>query len=401
MTILEQLQSPHCWEKYYLYKAAQEGDSAFEKQLLHFIAEKGYLPVVGAILREEPFPLPCKAVISKQNTAKKRIVYTYPNAENIVLKLITYLMLRRYDHLFSPNLYSFRPGKTAKDAIRKLNAVPDIETMYSYKADISNYFNSVPIDRLLPMLEAALSDEPQLFAFLRRLLENPDVLEGGKQIQEQKGIMAGTPLSAFYANLYLRELDRIFAVQKIPYARYSDDMIAFAPTAEERDRLAKMIREFLAEYGLSLNPEKECFASPEEGWVFLGFRTQNGTVDIAPASVVKIKQKMRRKTRALSRWAKRGHHTGEQAAAAFIRIFRHKLLEPPEGRELSWSSWFFPVINTAESLRIIDNYAQDCLRYLISGTHTKARFNVRYDTLKALGWKSLVHEYYLHRSDLP
>ena len=101
MTILEQLQSPQCWEKYYLYKAAQEGDSAFEKQLLHFIAEKGYLPIVGAILREEPFPLPRKAVISKQNTAKKRIVYTYPNAENIVLKLITYLMLRRYDHLFS------------------------------------------------------------------------------------------------------------------------------------------------------------------------------------------------------------------------------------------------------------------------------------------------------------
>jgi hypothetical protein len=61
---------------------------------------------------------------------------------------------------------------------------------------------------------------------------------------------------------------------------------------------------------------------------------------------------------------------------------------------LSWSLWYFPVINTVESLREIDRYAQDCLRFLISGRRTKARYNVRYDDLKQLGYRSLVHEYY-------
>ena len=79
--------------------------------------------------------------------------------------------------------------------------------MYAYKADISNYFNSIDVDRFLPELQQAISDDPELFAFLSVQLSEPRVLEKGKELIEQKGIMAGTPLSAFYANLYLRDLD--------------------------------------------------------------------------------------------------------------------------------------------------------------------------------------------------
>ena len=56
--------------------------------------------------------------------------------------------------------------------------------------------------------------------------------------------------------------------------------------------------------------------------------------------------------------------------------------------------WYFPVINTAESLGVIDRYAQDCLRFLLSGKRTKARFSVRYEDMKKLGYRNLVHEYY-------
>ena len=62
--------------------------------------------------------------------------------------------------------------------------------------------------------------------------------------------------------------------------------------------------------------------------------------------------------------------------------------------DLTWSLWFFPVITTPDSLHEIDLYAQDLLRFLISGKHTKSRFNVRYEDLKELGYKSLVNEYY-------
>ncbi len=381
------------WLDFLAYKKEHHISAWREKELSEFIEKREYESVCREIERGS-FPLPKKAIISKQNSSKKRIVYTYPKNENLVLKLLTHLILRKYDHLFYSGLYSFRPGRGAKDAVRRFARDRRIEKMYSYKVDISDYFNSVDIALLLPMLDAALSDDPELLAFCRALLLEERVLEKGKPVEERKGIMAGTPLSSFYANLYLRELDGHFYENRIPYARYSDDIIVFAETKKKCFEYAEFIKNFLNKMKLSVNPEKELFAGAGEEWTFLGFVFRGGKVDIAPASVKKLKMKMRRKARALARWAKRKGLSGEKAAIAFIRAFNRKLFDNPTDTDLTWARWFFPVINTSESLKIIDNYAQDCIRFLMEGTRTKARFNARYEDIKRLGYRSLVHEFY-------
>ena len=467
MSLVSKLSCKESWEEYLTYKTSLAVRGKSQKDLARLVEDQSYIPAVRRISSGEDWPLPRRVVISKMSSQKKRVVYIYPEPENTVLKLLTYLLLRKYDGLFSDGLYSFRPGVTAKDAVRKLRRTSGIASMWSYKVDISNYFNSVPVERFLPVLKAAVADDPELFDFLARLLSEPRVMEWADQpevlgengfadeaedlaeglangtdapelsaalhgstggfriIEEQKGIMAGTPLSAFYANLYLMDMDRHFQEEGVLYARYSDDIIVFAKTEEEVRARAAEIRAMLAEKGLAVNPNKETVASPEGGWTFLGFSHKDGVTDIAPATVLKIKGKMRRKARALVRWREKNGRTGEQAAAAFIRVFNRKLLgisgkpeerssggekaagaqnvrEPMENsldgplteRDLTWSLWFFPVISTTKSLQEIDNYAQDCLRYIISGKRTKARFNVRYEDLKALGYRSLVHEYY-------
>ncbi len=394
MSLLEQLSDPVCWERFYEYKTSLACPKAFAKELRQFIDGRGWEPVCEGIRSGAPFPLPAKAVISKQGSRKKRTVYTYPAPENTVLKLLTWLLLRKYDGLFSEGLYSFRPGITAKDAVRKLQQTRDLACLYSYKADISNYFNSVPVEKLLPLLSETLAGDPALSAFLTGLLTEPRVLDGERIITEQKGIMAGTPLSAFYANLYLKDLDRSFPERGVPYARYSDDIILFAETAGQRDIYAEEVKAFLADRGLSMNPDKEVFGDPAEGFIFLGFEFRDGEVDIAPVSLMKLKKKMRRKTRALARWSRRKGLSGEKAAAAFIRVFNRKLFLTEGDNELSWSRWFFPVITRADRLHVIDLYAQDCIRFLAGGTRTKARFGVRYEDLKRMGYRSLVHAWY-------
>lgn len=398
-SLLNKLGDRETWERFYAYKCALVCPKSFAGELRRFIDREAYLPVYEAICRGDPFPLPVKKSIAKLGTEKKRVVYTYPPAENMVLKLLTWLLLRRYDDRFSPTLYSFRPGRSAKEAVQALRRIPDLDAMYAYKADIHDYFNSIPIPRLLPLLEDMTGEDTALLAFLRRLLEEPEALEGGSPVREQKGIMAGTPLSAFYANLYLAELDRHFAELGVPYVRYSDDVILFAPVREEAEAYAAWIRAFLDSRGLSLNSQKEALTAPGEGWTCLGFFCRGETVDIAEATVRKLKGKMRRKAHALARWADRTGAERERAAAAFIRVFNRKLLEGPVNSELTWSCWFFSVINTVESLREIDRYAQDCLRRLLSGKNTKARYNVRYRDLKALGYRSLVNAYYSFSSD--
>ena len=403
MGLLDELRSEESWQAFYQYKISHHCTRAFAEELTAFIDGKGYLPVLESIAAGKEFPLPRKTILNKLRSGKKRVVYTYPAAENMVLKLLTFLMIRRYDCLFDDNLYSFRPNHGAKEALRYLSESPEIGEMFAYKVDISNYFNSIDLSLLLPMLRDVLREDPELYVFLAGLLTETRVLApvdhtdcGTEQaiLVEEKGIMAGTPLACFYANLFLRELDHSFATREILYARYSDDIILFAGTAEERARLTGEVSDFLAARHLSVNPEKEVCSDPHEKWVFLGCSYLDGTVDIAPASAAKLKHKMRRKTRALKRWQEKKQLTPQHAAVAFIRAFHRKLFENPNAQDLTWTRWYYPVINTPQTLSEIDHYAQDCLRYLLSGKRTKGRFQVRYEDLKALGYRSLVNAYY-------
>ena len=394
MSLLKLLRDEKTWNEFYAYKTSlvQGGDT---KALRDFIDRREYELVCDAIEKGEPFPLPARKEISKMSTAKKRVVYTYPQRENTVLKLLTYLLLRKYNDIFEYSLFSFRPGKTAKEAVRTLRRRAGTDRMYSYKVDISDYFNSVPVDRLLPMLEETLGEDRELFTFLSGLLTESSVISKGNIITEdRKGIMAGTPLSAFYANLYLKDMDSYFTQKGRIYARYSDDVIIFSDSREAALQDAAAVREYLAGKGLGVNESKEVISAPEEGWTYLGFYCGHGRTDIAPATIKKLKGKMRRKAKALRRWADRNDVSGERAAKAFIRIFNRKLLEGPHDNELTWSCWFFSVIDTTDSLKEIDHYAQEQIRFLLSGTRTKARYNYRYEDLKRLGYKNIVNAYY-------
>ena len=383
------------WQEYLEYKRSSGRLlNREEQELSAFVRQQKYLSVVETIRSGGTFPPPRKSAISKMNSTKKRIVYTYPSAENQVLKLLTYLLLRKYDDRFSDNLYSFRAGRTPKDAIRRLTYHPGISRMWSYKADTSNYFNSVPVEKMLPILERTLSSEPVLCRFIVSLLTNPLVNDRGKLVPEEKGIMAGTPISTFLANLYLSGLDAHFAAEGILYARYSDDVIVFSPSREALEQQVAWIHRFLSDAGLSINPSKESYTAPGESWIFLGFSYHKGVIDIAPASVEKLKAKMRRKSRALARWRDRKHVPGENAAKAFIRAFNRKLFEGVPEHDLTWARWYFPVITTADSLKIIDAYAQQCIRTLATGTHTKAAYQFRYEDMKKLGYVTLVNRYY-------
>lgn len=408
MSLIDQLGKKEIWEQFYEYKTSLACPKDIAGRLRSFIDEERYIPVIGEINdvlskedKDHGFPLPKRSVISKQSSRKKRVVYTYPDDVNTVLKLLTYLILRRYDGIFYDNLFSFRAGRSAQYAVKRILKVPGVFKKYTYKVDVSNYFNSIPADRLTKELNQIIVDDPKLLTFLKALLEEEKVTDKitGKEITEQKGIMAGTPLASFYANVYLKDLDGIFFERGVPYFRYSDDILVLGDTYEEVKGYADQIREFLNSKGLDVNPSKEEFGSPKEGFVFLGFYFNNGKIDVAPASVKKLKQKMRRKMRALERWKNRNRLTGIKAAKAFIRVFNHKLLEFSGDSDLSWSHWYFSVINTTDSLHIIDLYAQDCIRYLVSGSRTKNRYNVRYDDIKSMGYQSLVHAYYSYEKD--
>ena len=357
------------------------------------VENERYLPVARAFIRGEGPGIPERKRINKMGTGKKRTVYCFSPDETRVLKLLAFL-LYRYDDRFSPNCYAFRRGIKASDAIFQLRKALRGQKMWAYKLDIHDYFNSISIPLLLPLLKELLADDLPLYAFFERMLTDDRARADGRIVRENRGVMAGTPTSPFLADVYLMEIDRYFSEAGVVYARYSDDIILFAPDPETLASHKAVLLGFLKKYGLTVNPEKEKIYTPDEPFEFLGFRCQGEAIDISHAARSKMKGKIRRAARSLARWRITKGLSPEQAMKGMIRIFNAKLFEGEDPDSLSWSRWFFPVINRTEGLQEIDRYLQQYLRYLSTGRHTKINYRVRYQTLKSLGYRSLVHEFY-------
>ena len=392
--ILDLLSEQQTWEEFLTYRLLKGRFNWYEfDEADTYVSKKQYRDVVARLQRGDPLSVPTRHLVNKMGSGKKRVVYSFPPEEMIVMKAMAYL-LYRYDAQLAPNCYSFRRGLTAHDAIRHLVRTIDNQPMWAYKLDIHNYFNSISIPQLLPILSEVLADDPPLYAFFERLLTDGRALSGDEIICEKRGVMAGTPTSPFLANIYLREVDRHFADAGVLYARYSDDIILFAPDRQTLDRHIDELNTFLEKYQLEVNPDKVRIYRPDEAFDFLGFKCKRHHIDIADATRQKMKDKIRRKARALQRWRSKNDVDGEKAMKAFIRHFNRKFFESDNPSTLTWAKWFFPIINQTEGLKEIDRYLQSNLRYVATGRHNKANYRIRYDLLKELGYRSLVHEFY-------
>ena len=398
-SIITKLTDQQSWEELlarrllrgcYTWRGFEEAD--------RFVGEKLYLSVTQQIIQGESLGVPVKKTVNKMGSNKKRVVYTYGPDQMRALSLISYL-LYRYDHCFAPNCYAFRQGMRPQDAIRQVNKALGYQPMWCYKLDIHNYFNSIPVELLLPMLSEMLVDDEPLYRFFEQMLTDDRVMVNGEIIKEQHGIMAGTPTSPFLANVYLNAVDHYFHEAGVVYARYSDDIILFAPDRDTLETYKATLLGFLQQLRLEVNPDKERIYAPNEPFEFLGFQCHGHDVGISHAAVIKMKGKISRRTRSMMRWRKRKGVGAEKAMEALIRHFNRKFFEMDDPDTLTWSRWFFPVINRTEGLKEIDQYLQQQIRHLSTGKYGKANYRIDYSTLKQLGYRSLVNEYYRSTHD--
>ncbi|MBO6027416.1 MAG: hypothetical protein J6P73_09250 [Bacteroidales bacterium] len=393
-SIITQLARQETWEEFLAYRLHKGRFTWHEfEDADTYVEKEQYLPMAQRIVKEEALEIPTKKIINKMGTGKKRVVYSFNAEEMKLLKLIAHL-LYRYDNHFASNCYAFRRGVRAHDAIVNINKAIQGQKMWAYKIDIHDYFNSIPIPRLLPMLADLLADDPPLYRFFERMLTVDQAVYNGQVVEEKRGVMAGTPTAPFLANVYLSDVDYFFEKAGVVYARYSDDIILFAPDEALLNQHKAALLRLIAEHGLEVNPSKEKVFTPDEAYEFLGFSCHGNDIDIAASTKQKMKGKISRKARSLMRWQSRNGIGSACAMKAMINCFNHKFFESDDPETLTWSRWFFPVITQTEGLKEIDHYLQQNIRFLSTGRHSKANYRISFDQLKELGYKSLVNEFY-------
>ncbi len=408
-SILEKAKTETEWISFLDYKLERQHLSKQEEtEIRNFIEKKAFLPLC-ALWEQNAFPatLPIRRAVNKEGTKKKRIVYSFPGEEGIFLKFIAYHLFA-FDDVFSKNCYAFRRGYGVKDAIRRLRTTPGIRQKYCLKIDVSNYFNSIDVDILLKKLDFVEKSDPKLFRLLQKILKEDRVINGDSPsgnhdkstnttspgiLTDSHGAMAGTPISPFFANVYLSELDYLFEELEIPYFRYSDDILLFAETMADLQYYRERLEAVLTKLRLSVNPEKVTVTAPGEVFEFLGFSYHEGEIDLSANTIRKMKAKIKRKAEALRRWQRKKNLSADKAAIGFIRAMNYKFFGD-DSDEFSWNRWFFPNLTTDAGLKEIDAYMQEYIRYAVTGRHYKGNYRIRYDQLKKWGYRNLVHEFY-------
>ena len=377
-SILDEIINENIWNEYIDFKEKQLSVSRQElDEIRKYVSSKKYINIARAIAKGEyTFSIPTKHFINKINKSKKRVVYTYNEEEK-----------------YSNNFYSFRRNIIVKDGIKRIISTPNLNQLYGYKIDISNYFNSIDINLLLKKLETFLSSDKRLFNFIKKLLLDDKVMLNGEIIHEKKGIMAGVSISSFLANIFLTEIDTYFESENALYLRYSDDIILFAEK-ELIDYYIEKLDNFILINKLTINEEKRKYILPNDKWDYLGFSIENGEIDISNISKQKIKGKIKRISRKLRRWMLKKDAKPERAILAMNRKINKKFYGMNNNNELTWELWYFPIINTTKGIHEIDLYVQQTLRYIATGKYNKKNYNITYTKLKELGYRPLVSEYY-------
>jgi len=168
-----------------------------------------------------------------------------------------------YEPVFLDCSYGFRPGRSAHDALRTVNAAcMRGEVNWVLEADIESFFDSIDRKKLMEMLRQRANDE----SFLRLVGKclHVGVLDGEKYTEPDVGTAQGSALSPMLGNIYLHHvldvwLDREVRPQlrgKASLARYADDLVIGFERREDAEKVMAMLHQRMAEYGLRLHPEK-------------------------------------------------------------------------------------------------------------------------------------------------
>lgn len=389
---------------FYIYEKTKEKNPRNRKKLTAYkqIIDSGeYIDIACQVLEKKYiFSIPKKVEINKIETNKKKTIYIFNYQDDMLLKVFARILMTKYSHLISEKCHSFQSNKGAKTAFKSILSDKSINQKWAYKTDISNFFNSIYINDFLKNLPIEIKKDSVSMYVLYSVLNNNFALFENKIIRESKGLMAGTAIAPFLSNLYLQKVDDYFASQKVTYARYSDDILLFDDKIQLQNHINYLKIE-LNKRNLTINKSKTSIIPPEHEWTFLGFSYHKGTIEIAKVTQQKLKAKIKRLSKRYLRLKTNKQLSDNEIVTMLINKINRKMLGKNfDNNDLCWSRWFFPLINTAKSLKEIDKFVQDKIRYSITGCYQKKNYKILpYSTMQRLNYQPISKLYYLFKHD--
>ena len=141
--------------------------------------------------------------------------------DRVVQTALVHVIEPILDNEFHDQSYGFRQGRSCHDALRRVEELLEAGYVYVVDADLKSYFDTIPKDRLLALVQQKISDS-RVLRLIEMYLEQ-GILEELRVWTPETGVPQGAVLSPVLSNLYLNPLDHQMAANGYQMVRYADD----------------------------------------------------------------------------------------------------------------------------------------------------------------------------------
>ena len=250
---------------------------------------------VETLLRGSYQPQPVRGIKIPKPGGGMRQLGIPTVVDRLVQQAILQVLQPILDPTFSGSSFGFRPGRGAHDALAK--ARKHVADGYGIVVDLDleQFFDRVNHDILMARLARRIGDK-RLLRIVRCFLQ-AGMMRDGLDVKRYEGTPQGGPLSPLLANLLLDDLDKELERRGHRFVRYADDCNIYVRSKRAGCRVMASVTKFLGKrLRLKINPAKSAVAHVKER-SFLGYRLlPGGNLGIAPKSLQRAKDKLRRIT---------------------------------------------------------------------------------------------------------
>lgn len=214
--------------------------------------------------------------------------------DRFIQQAIQQVLTPIFEPTFSDSSYGFRPGKSARQAVRQAQLFIRQGKRIVVDIDLEKFFDSVNHDILMSKLAYSIQDK-RILKTIRRYLQ-AGVMLNGCCVTTEEGTPQGGPISPLLANIMLNDLDQELTKRGHSFVRYADDCNIYINSKRAGQRVYQSISKFIEErLKLKVNEGKSAVDYPSRR-KFLGFSFTSCwqvKLRIAPRTKIRFKERIR------------------------------------------------------------------------------------------------------------
>lgn len=178
-----------------------------------------------AVLSGRYQPQPLRQFTLAKPDGKQRVISAQYLQDKLVQRALLIVLEPNAEAMFHHDSYAYRRGRSVQMALSKARERIRIGQHWLVDADISKFFDNIPLTLLQKKLKALVKDGDALNIIDKWLKQG---VSSSSLFGTSRGISQGSILSPLFCNVYMNEFDQALADAHIPFVRFADDFLLFA-----------------------------------------------------------------------------------------------------------------------------------------------------------------------------